>query len=411
MGGRWQPAGRVRRTAVAPWHVAVAAAAALVVAAPAALAGAPPCTLAGVALWWMPGTELLAQDEVRDVRHALRAGLLQPPPSLHGPPTSAAGAEPQTPAAAQPTPPPQKAKLQTDIKALETALHELPSEPEYRAQRETISEKVSSLKRLIIEAKPIGQRLDGTRSALARAKKRQEQAEAVLAHAHAALQAATDDTDRLATELACLESQFAAPVPSEPLRFDSLEMHLAAAVSELRGSSSVHASAVADAEAQVCALLDKFRRTLQTAKAAESAADADAVPRSAAKRAQGGEAAACSDFKISHHPEVPGQAVRAGGEARRCGSPPGACAGRRTRGTTSERRRRLREAARGHRQCVHPRASAARGCASPCCRAHAAGPRRDSRGHLRRHGLRLRRDPGGQGASRAAAPRQELRDG
>eukprot|EP00972_Heterocapsa_arctica_P051074 7508413-Heterocapsa_arctica.AAC.1 len=140
--------------------------------------------------------------------------------------------------------------MQSDIKSLESALGLLPTEPEYQMQRDAIDGKIRFLKRQIIEARPIGQRLDGTRDALARAKKRQTQAEDALAQAHAVLQATTDETDKLSLELATLESQFAAPSSAEPLRFDSLETHLAAAVGELRGSSFVHAAAVADAEAQ-----------------------------------------------------------------------------------------------------------------------------------------------------------------
>lgn len=170
---------------------------------------------------------------------------------------------------ATPIPPHQKAKLLSDIKALETALKHLPEDPDFRTQRDMMSEKIAVRKKQIVEARPIGQRLDRTRDALARARKRQALAEETLAQAHATVQATTDESDKLSMELATLESQLVPTYPSEPLRFQALESHLAAAIEELRGSSFVHAAAVSEAESQVCELLDKFKCTLLAAKRAE----------------------------------------------------------------------------------------------------------------------------------------------
>ena len=145
--------------------------------------------------------------------------------------------------------------MQADIKTLERALAALPSGREFTVLRDSIANKIAVLKRQIVEAKPIGQRLDGTRDALARAVRRQEQAEAALAQAHAAVQATTTEVDKLTTELACLESMLAPPASGEPLRFYSLETHLAAAVDELVTTARSTGEDADDARAALALLL------------------------------------------------------------------------------------------------------------------------------------------------------------
>ena len=104
----------------------------------------------------------------------------------------------------------------TEITVLEDTLNKLPAESDLRA---SIEAQIAAKKRLIIESKPVGARLDACKLALMRADRRKEQAREAVSLAQATLISAEEEHAKLAIDLTQLEaavsSQVEASSPGE----------------------------------------------------------------------------------------------------------------------------------------------------------------------------------------------------
>eukprot|EP00973_Karenia_brevis_P008119 1099931-Karenia_brevis.AAC.1 len=78
----------------------------------------------------------------------------------------------------------------------------LPDEPIFAEQRRSLASKAEELKHEIVEANPIGARIDGARAALLRAQGRRAEAVQALQLAQEVVRSADEDVDKISTELA-----------------------------------------------------------------------------------------------------------------------------------------------------------------------------------------------------------------
>ena len=174
--------------------------------------------------------------------------------------------------------PPSRAKVSDQIKALEAAIALMPAEPEFEQQCEALRAKVTALRREIIDAKPIGARIDGTRAALQRAQDRKAEAVRTLVLAQDAVSAADAETDKLALELAELEAALAHAPPeamdtAPPVcSLDMLGSQLKQFISALKADEHIDPAHLSHAEAHVSQLIGGFEATLQHAGRAREAA-------------------------------------------------------------------------------------------------------------------------------------------
>ena len=189
-------------------------------------------------------------------------------------------AAPEAPPAGEPTPAPPSAtrsSLLSDIKQMEAVVATMssPVMATAKAELETrLAEKRSELQAL----RPIGQRLDSTRAALERSKKRREQAEQAMALAQSTLAAAVEEEKNLTTSLMELEATVGSETPSPEHSLASLGEQLAAAVEQVRSFSGVDPGVGEAAQRESEALLARFQVTIQAAENAVQAAK-QAVPR------------------------------------------------------------------------------------------------------------------------------------
>ncbi|CAK0868120.1 unnamed protein product [Prorocentrum cordatum] len=139
----------------------------------------------------------------------------------------------------------------------------------------------------------IGQRLDGTRAALERSRKRRGQAEQAMALAQSTLTAAVEEEKSLAAQLAELEAAVGSDATPAEASLVTLGEQLAAAVEQARSFENVGPAVGDEAQHESEALLARFQATLQAAEAAMHAAKT-AVPR----RLNGKQ-------PIEHPPEAP----------------------------------------------------------------------------------------------------------
>ena len=121
-----------------------------------------------------------------------------------------------------PTTPPQKqppeqqledasrSKYVEQINHIDDALARLPDTPAMQGARAPLLAEKEKYKKLIINSKPLGVRLEGCRGALARARKRQATAITELEQAQVQLAEATSNVTAKEQELQELEAQFAA---------------------------------------------------------------------------------------------------------------------------------------------------------------------------------------------------------
>jgi len=137
---------------------------------------------------------------------------------------------------------------------------------EFGSTRAQLQAQIDDKKRMLVESKPIGQRIDNTRAALDRSRRRLAQAVEALSAAQAAVEAATADEMRLASELADLEASVtsAAPAP-ETYDMATLEEHLLAAVSQIRQLEAMRPGVADDAQKQCADLVGRFRATMEMA--------------------------------------------------------------------------------------------------------------------------------------------------
>ena len=212
--------------------------------------------------------------------HPVRAQLDKVTASLAGLHVSAAPTAHTQPAAA-PAPavvPSSRAKVSEQIKALESAIALMPAEPEFEQQCEALRAKAAALRREIIDAKPIGARIDGTRAALQRAQDRKAEAVRTLVLAQDAVSAADAETGKLACELAELEAALAHAPPeamdtAPPVcSLDMLGSQLKQYISALKADIHIDPAHLTHAEAHVSQLIGGFEATLQHAGRAREAA-------------------------------------------------------------------------------------------------------------------------------------------
>ena len=169
------------------------------------------------------------------------------------------------------------------IKALENSLASLPEEEEFQTLRDSLSEKLESLKSSISDSKPIGARIDAARAMLGRAQQRRAEAERAKQLADTCLQSANDEVDRVATELASLEAALAAAptastsnetesCSSGTNRLDHLQATLEGFLTELGQNDHVAESLTQEAALHCQRLVSGLRGTLKAANEAEKAA-------------------------------------------------------------------------------------------------------------------------------------------
>ena len=177
------------------------------------------------------------------------------PPSA-SPPTSSGTCEVSSPVA------PTKAQLQKQIKELEQA-HACLSGPVFADQRAGLQKEIEACKRQISEARPIGQRIDGVRDALGRAKKRAAHAEEAAKLAEEAMRQAATDVEKLTAELTQLENSVGhgEAEKSGDAVLKALEDHLQMAVEVLK-EANVGDAAVAEARSQAVSFYKRFVSTL-----------------------------------------------------------------------------------------------------------------------------------------------------
>ena len=133
--------------------------------------------------------------------------------------------------------------------------------------------KIESVKATIVEAKPIGQRIDETRNFLERAHARGRSAVLALHAAEAAVEAATSEIDRAATELLELEAALAhAPEPCGDAAnrgtTQELSQVLNALLAHTKADPLVDPSLVRLAQAHSAQLLNGFQHTIAAMQAA-----------------------------------------------------------------------------------------------------------------------------------------------
>ena len=133
--------------------------------------------------------------------------------------------------------------------------------------------KIESVKATIVEAKPIGQRIDETRNFLERAHARGRSAVLALHAAEAAMEAATSEIDRAAAELLELEAALAhAPEPSCDAASrgttQELSQVLNALLAHMKADPMVDPSLVRLAQAHSAQLLNGFQHTIAAMQAA-----------------------------------------------------------------------------------------------------------------------------------------------
>ena len=133
--------------------------------------------------------------------------------------------------------------------------------------------KIESIRATIVEAKPIGQRIDDTRNFLERAQARGKNAEIALLAAEAAVEAATTEIDRATAELLELEAALAhAPEPctdaSNRGTTQELSQVLNALLAHMKADPMVDPSLVKLAQAHSTQLLSGFQHTIAAMQAA-----------------------------------------------------------------------------------------------------------------------------------------------
>ena len=117
--------------------------------------------------------------------------------------------------------------LHNRIRCLEAALAALPPPTSfdddcYKIPRDELVKQIGALKRQIIDAKPIGARIDGCRAALARAMKRRDSGHDALQAAQAVVTATDIEVATLEIDLQTLEFELQASTEAEPETAESL---------------------------------------------------------------------------------------------------------------------------------------------------------------------------------------------
>ena len=166
----------------------------------------------------------------------------------------------------------ERASLVQQLKSIEAALTHLPDIDAFMAARAPLIEQASDIKRKIINTKPLGSRLEGCRSALDRARKRQETANDAVAVALKAQDAANSEATRLESELAELEAAVLSDQQQEAKStcLERLKVELTQVVSEMQQSGNVAESDMQGAMGQMEVLFTGLVAVAQKAQAVAS---------------------------------------------------------------------------------------------------------------------------------------------
>jgi hypothetical protein len=172
-----------------------------------------------------------------------------------------------------------KKQASEDTKAAKTRIVKYTSqleslEAEDVDMRALLLGKIESIKATIVEAKPIGQRIDDTRNFLERAHARGRSAALALRAAEEAVEAATTEIDRATAELLELEAALAhAPEPCADApssgTTQELSQVLSALLAHMKADPLVDPSLVRLAQAHSAQLLNGFQHTIAAMQAAQ----------------------------------------------------------------------------------------------------------------------------------------------
>lgn len=167
------------------------------------------------------------------------------------------------------------------IKQIEGALACIPGE-ENAPLREVMSAKLVVHRQALVQAKPIGQRLDGCRAALGRARGRLTAAEDAARLAEESRVAASEEVNKLLADLAVLEAQLVehgGEVEDDSLSpLAALQQQLHSSVLMLKEIDGMDPEVIHSAESECATIMSKFEATVDAMK--QRAVDA----RAAAKR-------------------------------------------------------------------------------------------------------------------------------
>ena len=159
--------------------------------------------------------------------------------------------------------------LHSRIRCLEAALAALPPPTSldddcYKIPRDELMKQIAALKRQMIDAKPIGARIDGCRAALTRAMKRRDSGHEALHAAQAVVTAADIEVATLEIDLQTLEVELQSSTEAEPETAESLitvEAGCARLISRLQ-ENDVQEYTVLEAKKLVDNLVSGFKQLL-----------------------------------------------------------------------------------------------------------------------------------------------------
>ena len=215
------------------------------------------------------------QQQLSMVADALKVGIAQPPmdtTTTTAPKTTGADGIPQpsnapdtkmfvVTAGAEPT----RAKILEEIKQIESSI--APLVGDYMVElRAPLEAQLAARRKVLQGLKPLGKRLDDTRAALERAKKRRGLAEEAMRLAKVALEQANTEEAKLEGELKTLEASVAPETETDAVK--QLGESLANALDQLRNISTLSPEVTKDAQEQSDALISKFAATIGAAEAA-----------------------------------------------------------------------------------------------------------------------------------------------
>ena len=171
--------------------------------------------------------------------------------------------------------------LHSRIRCLEAALAALPPPTSidddcYKIPRDELMKQIAALKRQIIDAKPIGARIDGCRAALTRAMKRRDSGHEALHAAQAVVTAADIEVATLEIDLQTLEVELQSSTEAEPETAESLitvEAGCARLISRLQ-ENDVQEYTVLEAKKLVDNSVSGFKQLLAITKPMDHSAPA-----------------------------------------------------------------------------------------------------------------------------------------
>ena len=134
--------------------------------------------------------------------------------------------------------------------------------------RRGLEEQLAAKKKALMDLKPLGKRLDDTRAALDRSRKRLAVAEDSVVAAQMSYDQAKEEETKLSTELIALEASIGTDSPLDSDSITSLSESLASAVEAIRNISCLPKGVAEDAQAQADLILKRFQSTMASAERA-----------------------------------------------------------------------------------------------------------------------------------------------